>query len=216
MCLTHSRSVVLLRIRYFDVFICSGNILFLLFLLIKSFRSRKKLTPNKPLLFSVICLLVLVTSTSLVRCVYTILFPHHAFADREIFLKILWLAVRLTLLWTELTVLLFGICFGKTKRKIVSIDRCVSFQDVFIPVNNRFERWKFYFFLFSFRRFTSRWKWVTDLIALIHCERTRFVLRLFWNSATMHDRFNSMPALTISIPTVEWNSYWSPAQSFSL
>lgn len=109
------------KIRYFDILIFSANLIFLLFLFVKSIRSRKKLTLSKPLLFSVISLLILITLTSLIRCLFTILFPHQAFADREIVLKILWLAVRLTFLWTELTLLLFGVCFGRVHSNQQSI-----------------------------------------------------------------------------------------------
>lgn len=87
------------------------------------------MSTNKPLLFSVTCLLLSITLTNIARCTFVMIFPEQAFYAQEIVVKvgirswclpvasvalqIMWLGVQWTLLWTELAVLLFGICFGK-------------------------------------------------------------------------------------------------------
>ncbi|CAF1031251.1 unnamed protein product [Adineta ricciae] len=104
--------IFLSKIRYFDVIILIPNVVFLLFLIIKWIRTRTKLNTHQPLLFSVTCLLVLITLSNLTRCVFVMIFPEQAFSMQEILAKILWLLVQLTILWTELSILFFGLCFG--------------------------------------------------------------------------------------------------------
>ncbi|CAF3929946.1 unnamed protein product [Rotaria sp. Silwood2] len=48
-------------------------------------------------------------------------FPDNAFTSQEIIVKILWLCIRFILLLTELSVLLFGICFGRSNSNRPSI-----------------------------------------------------------------------------------------------
>ena len=72
------------RIRYFDVCILIPNLIFLLFLVIKWIRTRTKLNLNKPLLLSVTCLLLLITLTNILRCLFVMIFP-----DQEIIVKVI-------------------------------------------------------------------------------------------------------------------------------
>ncbi|CAF0915642.1 unnamed protein product [Rotaria sp. Silwood1] len=109
------------QIRYFDVLILIPNLIFLLFIIIKWIRRRTKLNTNKPLLLSVTCLLLFVTLSNISRCLFVMIFPDNAFHGQEIIVKILWLCIRFFLLWTELSVLLFGICFGRSNSNRPSI-----------------------------------------------------------------------------------------------
>jgi len=61
----------------------------------------------------------MITLTNILRCSFVMIFPDH-----ETFVKVLWLSIRFTLLWTELSVLIFGICFGRasvTRQSIQTI-----------------------------------------------------------------------------------------------
>ncbi|CAF0984006.1 unnamed protein product [Rotaria sordida] len=49
------------------------------------------------------------------------IFPDNVFNAQEIIVKVFWLCIRFTLLWTELSVLLFGICFGRSNSNRPSI-----------------------------------------------------------------------------------------------
>ncbi|CAF2523748.1 unnamed protein product [Rotaria sp. Silwood2] len=109
------------HILYFDALILIPNLIFLLFIIIKWIRTRTKLNTNKPLLLSVTCLLLLVTLSNILRCVFVMTFPDNAFTSQEIIVKILWLCIRFILLLTELSVLLFGICFGRSNSNRPSI-----------------------------------------------------------------------------------------------
>ena len=81
-------SICLLRIRYFDVVILIPNLIFLLFVLLKWLRTKTKLNTNKPLLFSVTCLIVAVALSNVCRCLFAIVFPEQAYYAQEIILKV--------------------------------------------------------------------------------------------------------------------------------
>ncbi|CAF3397882.1 unnamed protein product [Rotaria socialis] len=109
------------QIRYFDMLILIPNLIFLLFLIIKWIRTRSKLNTHKPLLLTVACLLLLITFANILRCLFVMIFPDHKFKAQEIIVKILWLCIRFVLLWTELSVVLFGIFFGRSNSNRPSI-----------------------------------------------------------------------------------------------
>ncbi|CAF1036119.1 unnamed protein product [Rotaria sordida] len=109
------------QIRYFDVIILIPNLIFLLFIIIKWILTRTKININKPLLLSVTCLLLLITLSNILRCLFVMIFPDNVFNAQEIIVKVFWLCIRFTLLWTELSVLLFGICFGRSNSNRPSI-----------------------------------------------------------------------------------------------
>jgi len=101
-------------IRYFDTIILIPNLLFLLFLIIKWFHTRAKLNSSKPLLFTVCCLIFTVSFVNILRCLYAMSFADQRSSVKTIILKILWLLVRFILLCTELSLLFFGIYFGRS------------------------------------------------------------------------------------------------------
>jgi hypothetical protein len=84
----HEYKFFLHRIRYFDVLILIPNLIFLLFIIIKWIQTRTKLNPNKPLLLSVTCLLLLITLTNILRCLFVMIFPDQAFHAQEIIVKV--------------------------------------------------------------------------------------------------------------------------------
>ncbi|CAF4575814.1 unnamed protein product, partial [Rotaria sp. Silwood2] len=101
-------------IRYFDFIILIPNLIFLLFLIIKWNHTRTKLNSSKPLLFTVSCLIFIVSFVNIIRCLYAMIFAEQTSYAKGIILKILWLLVRFTLLCTELSLLVFGIYFGRS------------------------------------------------------------------------------------------------------
>ncbi|CAF1152051.1 unnamed protein product [Rotaria sordida] len=101
-------------VRYFDLIILIPNLIFLLFLIIKWYHTRTKLNFNKPLLFTVSCLIFIVSFVNIIRCLYSMIFAEQTLYAIGIILKILWLLVRFTLLCTELSLLVFGIYFGRS------------------------------------------------------------------------------------------------------
>ncbi|CAF3483260.1 unnamed protein product [Adineta steineri] len=109
------------KIRYFDVIILIPNLIFLFFIIIKWIRKRTKLNTNKPLLLSITCLLLSVILTNILRCLFVMIFSNQSFHAQEIIVKIFWLLIRFALLWTELSILLFGVCFGHSSSNRQSI-----------------------------------------------------------------------------------------------
>lgn len=77
-----------LRIRYFDVSILVANVLFLLFILIRWIRSRTKLNPSKPLLFSVSCLILAISLVNILRCSLSMVFSNRTLVVHEILFKV--------------------------------------------------------------------------------------------------------------------------------
>lgn len=76
------------RIRYFDAFILIPNLIFLLFLIIKWSRTRTKLNPGKPLLFTVCCLICTVSLVNISRCIYAMIFADQRSTVKTIILKV--------------------------------------------------------------------------------------------------------------------------------
>lgn len=101
-------------VRYFDVIILIPNVIFLGFLLFKWYSTRNKLNSSKPLLLTVWWLIILVSLVNIIRCLYAMIFTDRS----SVILKVLWLIVRFALLCTELSLVFFGIYFGKRTKKI--------------------------------------------------------------------------------------------------
>lgn len=101
-------------VRYFDVIILIPNAIFLGFLLFKWYSTRNKLNSSKPLLLTVWWLIVLISLVNIIRCLYAMIFTDRS----SVILKVLWLIVRFALLCTELSLVFFGIYFGKRTKRI--------------------------------------------------------------------------------------------------
>lgn len=101
------------KIRFFDFSILVGNLLFFWFIVFRCFRSKNKLNRKKPLLFTVISLILVICFVNLVRCSFSMILTNQNSPFDEILFKTLWLVVRFTFLATELSLLLFGVCFAR-------------------------------------------------------------------------------------------------------
>jgi hypothetical protein len=102
------------KIRYFDAIILLPNLIFFSFLIIKWHYTRAKLNLSKPLLLTVCCLILTVSFVNILRCFYAMIFADQKSLVKTNIHKILWLLVRFTLLCTELSLLFFGIYFGRS------------------------------------------------------------------------------------------------------
>lgn len=101
------------RVRIWDVIILVPNLLFLLFIAMRFNRARLKLrATSSPIFLAFYGLVICNVVISVVRCVVSMTVNAAATVGGKAD-KVLWVTVRFFLLSTEMSVVIFGLAFGK-------------------------------------------------------------------------------------------------------
>ena len=101
------------RVRIWDVAILVPNLLFLLFIAVRFNRARLKLrATSSPIFLAFYGLVICNVVISLIRCVVSMTVNAAATVGGKAD-KVLWVTVRFFLLSTEMSVVIFGLAFGK-------------------------------------------------------------------------------------------------------
>lgn len=105
------------RVRYWDLALLIPNVLFMLFLILRSKIATLKLRQsNRPILFTFYALVITVTTTSITRAVVSMIVDAESeFGD--VIDTILWIVVKFFLVGVELCVVIFGVGFSHLDSK---------------------------------------------------------------------------------------------------
>lgn len=101
------------RVRIWDVIILVPNLLFLLFIISRFNRARLKLrATSSPIFLAFYGLVICNIVISVIRCIVSMTVNAAADVGEKVD-KVLWVTVRFFLLATEMSVVIFGLAFGK-------------------------------------------------------------------------------------------------------